>query len=99
MKDTAEALGVQTPFLSAVENGKKKIPETWYDKLTNAYELNEAERKELQEAIDDSTNSIKFVLDDCRDYQRNLVFQFQRSFPDIDEKTSKKIIEILEGKK
>ena len=32
MKDTAESLQVSTPFLSAVENGKKKIPDTWFEK-------------------------------------------------------------------
>ena len=33
LKDMAEALGVSSAFLSAVENGKKKMPEGWIEKL------------------------------------------------------------------
>lgn len=99
MKDTANVLGVQTPFLSAVENGKRKIPDYWYEKIVDAYNLSEKDKDALRNAIDDSVNNIKFDLNNCDNYQRNLVLQFQRSFQDIDEKTSKKIIEILEGKK
>lgn len=99
MKDTADALEVKTPFLSAVENGKKKIPNGWYEKISEIYNLNEDEKKELKIAIEESAENIKFKLSDCNDYQKNLVLQFQRSFSDIDEKTSKKIIKILEGEK
>ena len=31
LKDMAEALGVSSAFLSAVENGKKKMPESWIE--------------------------------------------------------------------
>ena len=37
LKDMAEALGVSSAFLSAVENGKKKMPEGWIEKLKSIY--------------------------------------------------------------
>ena len=37
LKDMAEALGVSSAFLSAVENGKKKMPEGWIEKLKAIY--------------------------------------------------------------
>lgn len=97
MKDTADVLGVKTPFLSAVENGKKKIPADWYEKISLAYDLSDVEKKELKNVIEESANQIKIDLVNCNDSQKNLAFQFQRSFPDLDEKTSKRIIDILNG--
>lgn len=97
MKDTANILEVKTPFLSAVENGKKKIPADWYEKISNAYDLSTTEKEELKQAIEESADQIKINLLNCNDSQKNLAFQFQRSFPDLDEETSKRIIDILKG--
>lgn len=97
MKDTADKLNVKTPFLSAVENGKKKIPTDWYEKLCSIYNLSSEERKKLKLAIEESTDSVKINILNCNESQKNLAFQFQRSFPNLDEETSKKIIELLKG--
>ena len=37
LKDMAEALGGSSAFLSAVENGKKKMTEGWIEKLKSIY--------------------------------------------------------------
>lgn len=97
MKDTADSLNVRTPFLSAVENGKKKIPADWYDKLCSIYSLTDEEQKKLKQAIEESASLVKINLADCNEPQKNLAFQFQRSFQNLDEETSKKIIELLKG--
>ena len=39
LRDMAEALEVSSAFLSAVENGKKKMPEGWRKKLQTIYSL------------------------------------------------------------
>lgn len=41
MGDTAKLLNVKTPFVSAVESGKKNVPEEWIPKLIQHYNLNE----------------------------------------------------------
>jgi transcriptional regulator with XRE-family HTH domain len=97
MKDTADILGVKAPFLSAVENGKKKIPSDWFEKICSAYNLTIEEQEELGKAIEESADQVKINLTTCNDTQKNLVFQFQRSFSNLDEETSKKIIELLKG--
>ena len=97
MKDSADALGVKTPFLSAVENGKKKIPADWYEKLCSIYDLSSVEQANLKCAIEESSNMVKIDLLNCDESQKDLVFQFQRSFSNLDKKTSEKIIELLKG--
>lgn len=98
MKDTAVSLDVTTPFLSAVENGKKKIPDDWFEKLSAIYDLESQDKKDLMVAIEQSQSKITLNLENCDEKQKELVFQFQRSFPNIDEDTTKQIIEILNRK-
>ena len=50
LKDMAEALGVSSAFLSAVENGKKKMPDGWIEKLKSIYSFTEEQSEELQAA-------------------------------------------------
>ena len=38
LKDMAELLGVTSAFLSAVENGKKSMPDSWLRKIKDKYE-------------------------------------------------------------
>lgn len=97
MKDTADSLGIKTPFLSEVENGKKNIPSDWYEKLSKIYNLNAEEQENLKKAIQESSNTVKINLLNYDDSKRNLVYEFQRSFPNLDEETTKKIIDLLKG--
>lgn len=97
MKDTADSLEVKTPFLSAVETGKKKIPESWLEKICKIYNLSDIESEELKMAIEESATQLKIDLNDCSTTKKNLAFQFQRSFSDLDEETSKRIIGLLKG--
>lgn len=95
MGDTAALLGVKLPFVSAVENGKRNVPEEWYDKIVNHYNLSVDEQRELKEAILDSKTQMKISLVNANNVKRRMALQFQRSFDGIDEETAKKIIEML----
>ncbi|MGN0797647.1 MAG: helix-turn-helix domain-containing protein [Christensenellales bacterium] len=95
MGDTAKLLGVNVAFVSAVETGKKNVPDEWVDKIVEHYKLNVQEREELIKAIEDSKTSSKINLVSVPNFKRQVALQFQRSFGDIDEETAKKIMELL----
>jgi transcriptional regulator with XRE-family HTH domain len=99
MADIANLLGVSTPFLSAVENGKKNVPSEWFAVIVKHYNLDEKEQAELREAVENSKTQIKLNLSNSTDYQRNAALQFARSFGEIDENTAKKILELLNRRK
>ena len=101
MGDIAVLLGISTPFLSAVENGKKNVPEEWFDILAEHYSLTDDEIKEMKYAAENSRNQIKIGLSKSESYQREVALQFARSFDDIDEDTAERILELLNrsGKK
>ena len=98
MGDMAKILGASLPFLSSVENGKKNVPSDWADKLTEHYDLTLTERKELEEAIEESKTQYKILTYQAGYPQRKAAMQFARSFDHMDDETAMKILELLNSK-
>lgn len=99
LASAAVLLGVTSSFISAVECGKKQIPEDWETKIINHYNLNKKEQDELKKAIERSKSSIKIDLVDASIIQKDIALQFQRSFKDLDDDTISKIQLLLKGGK
>lgn len=95
MGDTAKLFGVMIPFVSAVENGKRNIPETWIPVIIEHYHLDEIEQAELLEAIEQSKTQIKINLTSANNTQRKLAVQFQRSFENLDNDVAEAILALL----
>lgn len=95
MGDTAKLFGVKIPFVSAVETGKKNVPENWIPILIEHYSLSADEQQELLEAVEASKTQIKLNMLDTAIHQRKLAVQFQRSFDKLDEETANAIFELL----
>ena len=99
LKDMAAALGVSSAFLSAVENGKKKMPEGWVKKLTDIYSFTAEQTEELQTAVMDTNHTVELNLQNATPGNRALALSFAREFDSLDDETSKKIFEILKRRK
>ena len=87
LKIMAEKLGVSSAFLSAVENGKKKIPKTWETKLATEYELNGEQLEELRRSQQDSQQLIEINLE----AQKDTAFAFARSLEKFDTQDLSKL--------
>jgi len=99
LKTMADKLGVSSAFLSAVENGKKKMPESWYEKLEVIYSFSDDEKRALHQAVAESSDTVELVIKNASSANRNLAISFARQFDSIDDETSKKIIAILNKKR
>ncbi len=95
MGDIAKFLGVKIPFISAVENGKRNVPEDWFALLVEHYRLSESEQNELRQAIEDSKTQAKINLVLATPCQRRAALQFQRSFENLDDETANEILKLL----
>lgn len=95
MGDVAKLLGVSTPFLSAVENGRKNVPNEWFDIIAEHYALSDDEIADMKNAAENSRNQVKITLSKSENYQRDVALQFARSFEGIDEDTAEKIMALL----
>ena len=91
----AEMFDVSTAFVSSVLIGKKPVPEEWYSKLCDHYNLNEEERNILYDDYCDTKNTIKLDVSQVDTGKKKLALQFQRKLPELSEEEWKSISEIL----
>ena len=95
MYDMAQKLGVTSSYLSAVENGKRKIPHDWVEKIGVLYNLSDEQKKELKEIAELSADSVKLNLEDISAEQRAVAMSFARKFDSLDLDTIKKLQKTL----
>jgi len=96
LADMADKLGVSASFLSAVENGKRNVPEDWLGTIGEEYALSQDERKELRDAARDSVRQIKIQMKDLGAEDRDLVLSFARNFERLDRNDRDKILRLLQ---
>ena len=96
LKDMADKLNVTVSFLSAVENGKKRMPSLSNNRICALYHLNDNQRSEFTAAIAETENSVEMSFDGVAAGNRELAVSFARRFADFDEKQLSTIRRFLE---
>lgn len=97
LKDMAEKLNVSAAYLSAVEMGKRNIPEQWVNKISELYNLTEKEKTDLRISADNSAKKITLNLDNISNSQKETAILFAREFENIDSETLETIKKILKN--
>ncbi|MDO4604568.1 MAG: helix-turn-helix transcriptional regulator [Helcococcus sp.] len=95
MKDMAKNLGVSSSFLSAVENGKKRMPSNWFESISNIYDLNEDELDEFSNAIANTEEVVEINIKELSSTKREFAFSLARQLDSIDDNQILKFIENL----
>lgn len=97
LKDMAEKLNVSAAYLSAVETGKRNIPEQWVDKISELYGLSEEEKNNLIGSADNSAKSVTLSFDNMSDFHKETAILFAREFENVDTETLDKIKKLLKN--
>lgn len=97
LKNMADRLNVSSAFLSAVEVGKKSIPENWCKTISHAYRLSEKQFNALVKAAEISALSVKINLQNSQDLQRQAAVAFARKFDSINDDTAKQILKLMQN--
>lgn len=92
LKDMADKLEVAVSFLSAVENGKKRMPAEWNQKISNLYNFSDKQNAEFSSAIADSENKIELDLTNITN-GKDFVISFARELPQLNDKQINSIAE------
>ena len=95
LKDMAEKLNVSAAYLSAVEMGKRNIPEQWVNRISELYNLSEEEKINLNGAADNSAKSITLNFDNISNSHKETAILFAREFENVDTETLDKIKKLL----
>ncbi len=96
LKTMAEKLGVTSSFLSAVENGKKKIPLDWIDRIVSLYSLTDKQRSKIQDAYYETNECVEIGLSQLNQNQRELAFSFARRLNNFSDEELDKLQKIFE---
>ena len=99
LKTMADKLSVSSAFLSAVEMGRKHVPEGWEQTLSDDYHLDAAQRTELSNAIAESSTSVRLDLTNFSADSRRTVMALARKIQEVGEVDLNLISEILKGQK
>lgn len=94
----SQKLNVSIAFLSAMENGKKLIPNDYATKIKNAYELSEEEYERLEESIVLSNKKIEIDINSMDDLHKDVSISFARKINTASQKTLEELREILNRK-
>ena len=95
LKDMSEKLDVTVSFLSAVENGKKRMPSSWNTQLCSLYGFDERQTEEFTKAVAETERKMEIDFENASSDQRMLAVSFARKFTDFDERQIKKIRALL----
>lgn len=99
LKDMADRLGVSVSFLSAVENGKKRMPSAWNTRLCELYRLTPEQMRIFTTAIAETEESLEMDFYGVAAGKRELAVSFARKFSDFDEGQIEAIKKILQEEK
>ena len=97
LKDMADKLEVTPSYLSAVETGKRNIPDGWVDKIGQLYELDMIEQDALRAAAANSARTITMDLSNTPPKRRETALLFARQFDEIDDSVLRDIRNLLNG--
>jgi transcriptional regulator with XRE-family HTH domain len=90
----AEKIGISAAYLSAIENGKRQIPDSIYDSICKAYPLSEKDKKKLKDSIVASSKTMKVDLTELAEKKKKVITKLMSD--DLDDETLNKLCEIIE---
>lgn len=96
LKDMADKLGVTVAYLSAVETGKRKVPDSWVEMLVKNYGLSDEEAGELQKLAYENKTTVKISLEDVDEAEMGLVLSFARKFKTLSDEQVNELQKILD---
>jgi transcriptional regulator with XRE-family HTH domain len=94
MRNMAEKIGISAAYLSAIENGKRQIPDSIYDSICKAYPLSEKDKKKLKDSIVASSKTMKVDLTELAEKKKKVITKLMSD--DLDDETLNKLCEIIE---
>jgi len=97
LKNMADRFGVTASYLSAIENGKRPIPEMWEGIILSNYQLDESQRTALRKAVIESIESINIDVSKAGYANKEAAFAFARKVVDLPEEKLEEIKRILGG--
>lgn len=95
LADMAKELGVSSAFLSKVENGRKKPPKSWRNKIILRYQLDESKIAELDECLFEAMNSDSIDISEYTDENKEMLLSFARNLDSMDRRKKEQLKKLI----
>ena len=95
-KAMADKLGISVPYLNAIENGRRDIPNDLVDKVINAYGLSQKDKQNLRDAMARAKDKVKIDLTELAEKKRRVILALAND--EIDNETLDQICKIVNAK-
>ena len=95
LKTMADKLEISSSYLSAIEVGKRNVPEDFIYRLSVLYNLDSERVHKLELAKLESQKEIVLELGNAPFGKREAALLFARKFDDLDEQTAEKIKSLI----
>ena len=96
--EMAQATGISSAFLSAMENGKKSVPDSYIDVLANQFEYVRNAKERFLTLADKTTKEVRINLEGSESAANELATAFARNFSELSDDQVAKIKSILNQK-
>lgn len=96
LRDMAKKMDISATFLSAMEVGRKNIPISYVDKITEVYSLTNEEKEQLLDAVQETNNRVSLELSQMNENQKEVTLVFARKIQNADEGLIEKLRKVLE---
>ena len=94
MRDMASKLNLSVAYLSAIENGKRNIPEKFEELVINSYPLSDKDKETLRQAITDTMSQVKVNITELGDKRKKLLFALTKG--ELDDETIDELVQVVE---
>lgn len=85
LKDMADKLGITSSYLSAIECGKRKIPNDFCERVISIYGLSREDASKLRDAMAKAKDKVEIVIPftGLSSDEQEVALKFARSFKEI----------------
>lgn len=95
----AQRMGVSSAFLSNIENGKKRVPDSFVDKLAESFPEVRVQYDRFVGLANKARNEVVLSLQDSSSDDANLATALARKFSGLTEEQKKNLWAILDNNK
>lgn len=95
LKDMASKLGISPAYLSAIELGKRQIPDELVDNISSSFEIKDNKLTELYAAVANSQTSVNVSLEGMDSDNKEVFLAFARKLKTLDSNQLIRINELL----
>lgn len=95
LKDMAGKLDMSSSMLSSIENGTRKAPNGFMERIENAYALTDEEKDDIGAALSDEWGEVRIPVDDVDADDKEFALTFARSYRKVSEEDKRRILDIL----